>query len=351
MTAKEKFNRMMNRVPNTLDKRKGSVIYLALSAVAEELALQEKKVDENYDQTFADTAVGDDLRRRAAERGVIWKQKTAAIRKASFNITVPIGSRFGIEAVTYIVTENLENNESKLQCEQLGVIGNAYVGDMLPITTLPGLTTAILTDILIPGEDDEDDESLRSRYYESLESEAFGGNQADYKVKSKNLQGVGGVKVYPVWNGGGTVKLVIIDSTFNRPSIEFIDIVQTAIDPVVNQGAGEGIAPIGHVVTVEGVEELVINISSNIDLVEGFVWEDVEPYIDEAVKAYFLDIKKTWDNYDTSTGLVVRISQIENAILHVTGVLDIAGTTLNGGATNLILTPAQIPILGMVTQI
>jgi len=29
---------------------------------------------------------------------------------------------------------------------------------------------------------------------------------------------VGDVKVYPVWNGGGTVKLVIIDSEYNVPS-------------------------------------------------------------------------------------------------------------------------------------
>lgn len=351
MMDEERFNRMMNRVSNTLDKRKGSIIYLTLSAVAEELALQDNKIDENYDQTFADTAVGNSLTLRAKERGVIRKNATAAIRKGTFNMTVPVGSRFGIETVTYVVTENLGNNESKLKCEQFGEIGNAYAGDMLPITTLPGLTTAILTDILIPGENNEDDESLRNRYDESLESEAFGGNEADYKAKTKNLQGVGGVKVYPVWNGGGTVKLVIIDSTFNRPSAELVNIIQTAIDPIVNQGQGVGIAPIGHIVTVEAVEALIINIHSNIDLVEGYVWEDVKPYIIDAINDYFLELKKTWDSYDKSSGLVVRISQIDNAILHVTGVLDVTGTTLNSGSTNIILTPVQIPVLGTVIQV
>ena len=63
------------------------------------------------------------------------------------------------------------------------------------------------------------------------------------------------MKVYPVWNGGGTVKLVIINSEYQKPSPELVDQVQTIIDPVQNQGMGLGVAPIGHVVTVEEVKE------------------------------------------------------------------------------------------------
>lgn len=348
MTAEEILNRMLNRVPNTLDKRKGSVIYLALAPVAEELAVAVAEVYKTIDRGSADTATGDDLTRRAAERGIKRKKSTAAVRKAVFNMSVPIGSRFGIETTTYIVTEQLANNEAKVQCEQLGEVGNTYTGDILPITPIPGLTTAQLTDILIPGENTEDDESLRNRYYEDLESIAFSGNKADYKKKTKDLAGVGGVKVYPVWNGGGTTKLVIIDSTFNKPSTVLIDGVQTAIDPIENQGQGLGLAPIDHIVTVVGVDELVINIVSQITLVSGYIWDDVKPYIISAVNEYFLDLKKTWENEDY---LVVRISQIESSILHVTGVLDIQNTTLNGNLTNLILSDVEIPVLGTVVQL
>lgn len=346
MTVEERLNRMLNRVSNTLDKRKGSMIYLTLASVAEELTLQDEEIEEKYDQTFADTAVSDELTRRAAERGVNRKQASVAIRKAKFNITVPVGSRFGVESTTYIVTENLENYESKLECEQLGGIGNAYVGNLLPITFIAGLTLAQLTDILIPGEDLEDDESLRKRYYERIESEAFGGNKAEYKIRAKNLQGVDGVKVYPAWAGGGTVKLMIIDSTLSKPSTELIDTVQNTFDPVTDQGEGIGLAPIGHVVTVVGVEELIINISSIITLNESYVWVDVKPYIEEVINEYFLTLRKTWED---ENALIVRISQIDSAILQVNGVVDISGTTLNGWSTNLVLTDAQIPILGMVT--
>lgn len=42
-----------------------------------------------------------------------------------------------------------------------GIIGNQYLGQMIPIEYIDGLETATLTEILIPGEDEEDTEVLR----------------------------------------------------------------------------------------------------------------------------------------------------------------------------------------------
>ncbi len=133
-----------------------------------------------------------------------------------------------------------------------------------------------ITEILIPGEDEESTEDFRKRYFLSVQTEAFGGNVIDYKYKTKSIDGVGGVKVYPVWNGGGTVKLVIQNSLFQQPSLTLIDQVQTIIDPIQNSGTGLGIAPIGHVVTVAGVGVEDIDIVSEITLQDGYVWEDIE---------------------------------------------------------------------------
>lgn len=347
-TYEEILQEMLDTVDNSVYKAEGSLIYNALAPAAAELAQMYIELDNITSRTFADTAIGDNLSRRAAERGINRNTATAAIRKGVFNVPVNVGNRFSIETLTYIVTEILINNEAKLQCEQVGTIGNTYSGSMQPITYVEGLTTATLTDILIPGEDEEDDESLRDRYFDDLESAPFAGNQADYKEKTKELPGVGGVKVYPVWNGGGTVKLVILDSTYSKPSTELVNTVQTAIDPVTNSGEGLGIAPIGHTVTIEAVSELIVNISFTLAYVSGYVWADVESYVREAINNYFLELKRTWED---ESSLVVRIAQIESAILQVTGVLDITGTTINAGVTNLILTDVQIPVLGTVTNI
>lgn len=63
--------------------------------------------------------------------------------------------------------------------------------------------------MIVYGTEDEDEESLRERYFESFTEAAFGGNKADYKEKAKDIEKVGACKVI-VWNGGGTVKLAIL---------------------------------------------------------------------------------------------------------------------------------------------
>lgn len=344
-TYEEILGRMLSNVPSGIDKREGSIIYNALAPAAVELAEANIKLRLIEDRTYADTAVGDDLTRRAAERGIVRDAATYAVRRGIFNIDVPIGSRFNSDDLNYIVLEKITTGEYKLQCESTGEIGNLYSGQLIPIDYIDGLETASLSDIIILGEDEEDDMSLRKKYFDSLESESFGGNIADYKKKSNELPGVGGTKVYPVWNGGGTVKLVIINSDYNKPSTALVDNVQTAMDPVVNQGKGLGIAPIGHRVTVEAITENVINIQSNITLQNGYVWGDVEPGVYDIINTYFNELNKTWDDNDN---LVVRISQIETRILNITGVLDIQNTLLNSLAENLILAENEIAILGGV---
>lgn len=347
MTFEEILKRALSRVPNDMDKREGSPIYLALAPACFELAEAYMELEAIRNMTYADTSIGEDLTRRCAERAIYRRPATYALRKGVLNTNVPLGTRFRLDETTYSVTKELESNTYELQCEQPGAIGNAYVGALLPITYIKGLMSAELTDILVPGEEVEEDESLRKRYFESLESEAYGGNVADYKNKTKAIDGVGGVKVYPVWNGGGTVKLVIVDTEYNKPNPTLIEKVQTLIDPVQNQGEGRGIAPIGHVVTVEGVKETSITIASQITLQEGYEWEDVEEGIKKVIRDYFKDICKTWEEVE---GIVVRISYIETRILGVTGVLDIQNTLLNEQGQNLVLEVNNIPVLGGITQ-
>ena len=99
-----------------------------------------------------------------------------------------------------------------MQCETIGAAGNTLFGTMIPIEYMKGLTKAELTELLIPGEDEEETEHLRERYFDSVKSLSFGGNIADYQEKVTAISGVGGVKVYPACKGGGTVKLTIVNS-------------------------------------------------------------------------------------------------------------------------------------------
>ena len=66
----------------------------------------------------------------------------------------------------------------------------------------------------------------------------------------------------------------------------------------------------------------------------------------EAVDAYFLELRKNWSE---TSQTIVRVSQIENRILGVDGVVDVTGTKLNGTASNMTLTEFCIPKLGGVS--
>jgi len=338
----------LSRVDNALDKREGSIIYDAIAPACYELAEMYLQLDTLLDSTFADTSTGEQLTRRALERGVIRDSATKAIRKGEFNIVVSIGDRFRLNDTTYIVLSLISDTDYMLQCEQYGYIGNYYSGAMLPISYIAGLEIANLTDILIPGEDEMTDSALRVKYYADLSSQAFGGNQTDYIDKTNALAGVGGTKVYPVWNGGGTVKLVIIDSTYAVPSGALVDSIQTSIDPVVNGGEGLGIAPIGHVVTVEGLTSVTCDIDFTLTFESGVVWADVEAEILVNIEGYMLQLRQDWS---TEQYLIVRVSSIESTILDIVGILDIETTTINTLESNLSLNDTQIPILGTVTNI
>ena len=61
----------------------------------------------------------------------------------------------------------------------------------------------------------------------------------------------------------------------------------------------------------------------------------------------FRSLAKSWA--DSTDPLIIRISQIESRLIDITGILDVARTTINGEAANYTLPPDSIPVLGDMT--
>ena len=353
MTFERLLSRCLARVSEDIDKREGSVIYNALAPACAELAEFYSLHSAEMDRAFIDTAEGLDLTNKAKERGIFRLAATAAVRRGTFttsagNADIPIGSRFSGGDINFIATRRISAGVYELTAEEKGAAGNIYYGALLPIDYIADLATATLGEVLIPAEDEETDAALRERYYVSLTTNSFGGNKAQYKEMTEKIAGVGSVKVFPVWNGGGTVKLVFVDSEGGVPSQTLVDTVQTAIDPEQNQGEGLGLAPIGHVVTVEAATAKTVDVGFALTLESGFGWESVSADVTETITAYFNSLVDGWADNEY---LIVRISQIESRVLDIDGILDINGTTLNGAAENLSLTAVEIPVLGGVTNV
>ena len=340
---------MLDRIPDTQDKREGSVIYDALAPAAVELANAYTQLDFILSQSFADTADREYLIRRAAERGITPYPATSAVFKAVSSptiIEIPTGTRYSLGDYTYSVTAKNSDGEYQVTCEQTGSAPNGFFGDLIPIDYINGLESITLTELLIPGEDEEETEVFRERYYESLNAQAYGGNVKDYKDKTNSIEGVGGVKVYPVWNGGGTVKLVIINSDYGVASKTLVQTVQDTIDPT-QDGKGVGLAPIGHVVTVVSCGSQTVNVGLHLTFADGYTFDGIKSQITDVIDKYLLELSKTWAD---TTNLIVRISQIETRLLTITGITDISDTTLNDEMKNLTIDADNIPVRGDVTN-
>lgn len=349
MSYESILQRMLDRVPNSFDKREGSIIFDALAPAAMELMSMYIDLERVLTETFADTASREYLIKRTAERGVTPYPASKASLKAKVmpeSLELTIGSRFSLNELNYAVTSKIEDSYYAVECETEGTIGNKYFGALIPIDYIDGLDSIELVELLIPGEDEEDTESIRKRYFDTFGSQAYGGNQKDYIQKTNAISGVGSTKVTPTWNGGGTVLLVILNSEFSKASSTLIEKVQTEIDPT-QDASGQGIAPIGHVVTVRTADETVVNINTSITFQEGYSINGAKAAITEALEEYLLEIRKAWAE---ETSSVVRISQIETRIMNITGVVDVTGTSINGETSNLVLAEYSIPVLGVVTN-
>lgn len=337
--------RMLNRISNDVDKREGSIIWDAGAMTAKELQEMYIALDSIILETFPETASRPNLIRRASEYGVYPYESTYAILKGVFSKDIPIGSRFSLGELNYIAIQRIAPKEYEMQCETVGVVGNTQFGSLIPIEYIDGLETAELTELLIPGEEEEPTEDFRVRFFLTRKQIPYGGNRDDYIQKVMSIPGVGGVKPYRAPNGGGTVGITIIDSDFNPPTNALIEEVQTILDPVVNSGEGLGVAPYGHRVTVSGIETVTIDIYLKL-VISNVTLGQLQAEVEDAINDYFSSLRKDWQN---TNFIIIRQLQIESRLLDILGISDVLESTINGQDSNFNLVHNQVPVLGAVT--
>ena len=352
---------MLDRIPDTYDKRDTSPIPTALSPAAYALEDVYLTLYQMQLQSAIQTATGESLDNFAPLANITRKVATPAVRLGIFNTAVPIGSRFstvnGGDSINFTVTAATQTQyQYQLTAETAGSIGNDYTGALLPITTIPALTSAQITTILVAGADAETDDAFRARLIESLNDKPFGGNIASYKNDISSIDGVGAVQVYPTWNGGGTVKCSVIGADWLPASSTLVENIQNAIDPPT-QGLGLGLAPIGAQVTIVAPTAIATNVSATVILEAGYSLSQVQPLVQTAIDAYLLSVRQSWatqlGTIDVSYAADVYLSRVIAAIVDVTGIANATNVTINGNASDLILTEnsttQQVPVLGTVT--
>lgn len=365
---------MLARISSSYDKRDTSPIPTALGPAAYQIEGIYLTLDQMQRQAFIGTAVGEDLDKLAVIGGIERRPATAAVRLGVFNVPINLGARFstvnGAKSIDFVATAATSNDlEWWLTAEEAGNIGNEYTGPILPITTIPNLTSAVISDIVIDGSDVESDDSLRSRLIDSLTERPFGGNIASYRKNLLELTevinsdgekvavSIGGVQVYPTWNGGGTVKCSIVGADMLPASSDLVDLIQYAVDPPAASGLGVGFAPIGAQVTIGTATSVAINVTATVSHTAGTSMASLQEQIEDAIESYLSEVRVGWGVPESGDITVyvtsVFISRVTAAILGVPGVINVTGVTLNSASADVYLTETaalqQTPILGTVT--
>jgi uncharacterized phage protein gp47/JayE len=360
-TYKYLLSQMLGKVPDTYDKREGSIIQTALGPAAYALEGAYLILSQIQSSGFVQTAVGQSLDNLSAIAGISRHPASAAVRLGVFNMDVPIGSRFstvdGGDSINFTATAKVAAGQYKMSAETPGAIGNSYSGAILPITVIPGLTSAQITDILVPGDDEETDDELRARLVSALNERPFAGNLAAYRSDILGMDGVGAVQVYPTWNGGGTVKCSVLGADFLPASSTLVEQVQNAIDPPPGQGLGLGLAPIGAQVTVASPTQAAIDVSAKVALAAGYTLDQVKPLVEKALQTYLLAIRQGWGTPVNDTGAEyaadVYLSRVVAAVVGAAGVVNATEVQLNGAEADILLTQTgalqQVPVLGEVS--
>ncbi|GMK45227.1 phage tail protein [Paenibacillus glycanilyticus] len=339
------LQRMLDRVPGAIDKREGSIINDALAPAAAELAQIYADLDIHLNLVFGNTSSGEYLARRTSDFGIERQLASRAQRLGLFYnsenvlMEVPIGSRFSLDGLSYKVTEKISTGNYKLQCETTGSLGNANYGQMLPIDYINGLAKAVLSEVLIPGENEEDDHSLRQRFLAKVQKPGTSGNVSDYRNWALSVSGVGAAYVKPLWNGPGTVKVTILDSEMRPASAALTEEVQNFISPL--PGMGQEVAPIGAIVTVSPAEGVAVNLTAKLILSGSASLADVQKNVESAIAAYLKGLAFAED----PSPKYVRIGAL---LLDIEGVNDYSFLQINGGLTNIPISPDQVAILGTV---
>ena len=343
MTFDEVMNRLLEAVPTTIDRRVGSVAYDNLASAALEFVKCYDEAKGALSNTYAGTAEREWLIKKCEEIGVVPYEATYAVRKGIFTpstLELSVGERFNYEDLNFMILEKLENGVYSLQCEKKGEVGNDGEGTLLPINYIRGLETATLSgEVLVYGEEDEETEALRQRYFDAIINKAMDGNKAQYKQWCNEFPGIGGCKVFPLWKGKNTVKVSILSSENTQASQQLINDFQAFLDPE-SKGLGEGKAPIGAIVTVATPSVKDISVDAVVAYRAGYTAPTI---VQEKIREYLLSL-----NYKQSLVSYVAISAL---FLDDPAIELVVDLNVNGGKGNVSIGDEEIVDLKSFTVV
>jgi len=220
------------------------------------------------------------------------------------------------------------------EAEETGATYNVSAGsiDQLAVN-LAGVTGVTNSSAGEGGTDPESDADLYARYHERMAAPIASGNANHYVMWAKEVAGVAHAACLPLWNGNGTVKVVLGGSDRGPVGDSVVSACQAHLEEQ---------APIGATVTAASVTTKQIQMTAAVTLESGYTAEGVTAQLRQAVT-------KLLDALPFGAALNVPYSRFLACLLQCDGVLDYSTCTVNGGTGAVVLAAGESPAVGTVT--
>ena len=324
--------RILDSMTNDIDKREGSFVSNMISPVGVEFAKYYIELDNILSIMFLEDATNEYLDKKVYDFGI--ERKMGTVARGTIKVTGENGTHIpqnseviSQSGLSFFTVEDVWINEGEAIVEvEASDVGTEYniIQNSIDkfVININGVESVTNEKEFKEGTNVETDEELRERFFEVVRRPATSGNIYHYEQWAKEIDGINQARVKPLWNGNGTVK-VIVSNDNSIVDEEIVSKCQEYINTV---------KPIGADVTVITPTSLDINVTANIYIENGY----------DATKAK-LDFEENLKKYLSSCNDTVVYTRVASCLGSVEGIKDYSELKLNGATSNISFDDEKLP--------
>ena len=329
--------RILDNINIDIDKREGSFTSNMVSPLAEELAKAYINMSDILSLGFIDDTFDTYLDKRVSEFGVYRKEGTKATGEIKVEgkegATITNGTLVKANDLYFTVLNDIElptDDILYVEANEVGYKYNLFANTEFELVEKNDKVTKLVNETnFSKGVDVESDEDLRKRFVKVVNNPSTSGNKAHYEEWALEVDGVGRAIVYPLWNGNGTVKVMIVGNDNKSVSEDVINNCKLHIEENM---------PIGCQLTVTTPSLLNITIKANIELKEGYDIEDIK-----------LDFESRLNEHLKGITNELTYSKVYGLLVNHSGVEDVTSFTINDNNINISISEDKIINISEVT--
>ena len=268
-----------------IDIREGSYANTLVSAAAYQLWAMYQQFPGLLSMVFPDETAGEFIDKNAAQIGMARSPGRKASAPLLFSgaegTLIPAGTvLYAPESgLRFLTTEEarIKDGTAAVPAEaaEAGAAYNLPAGAISAMyVNLAGIWSVSNPEAAGGGADQESDADFYARYHARRTLPITSGNQAHYVTWATEVPGVAHAGCVPLWNGNGTVKVVIAGA--GRKPVD--ESIRSACAAHIEENR-----PIGATVTVVSVRERALALTASVKLVEGFTADQVSEQLKAAV--------------------------------------------------------------------